>query len=80
MPEIFNMNDYNHFFLNLQRLFCSKNFLLIITMISRCQGGNNAGHTVVVGDKKYDFHLLPSGIIWPTAESLVGMLFRGFMN
>jgi len=41
-------------------------------VVCRCQGGNNAGHTVVVGDKKYDFHLLPSGIIWPTAESLVG--------
>ena len=25
------------------------------------KGGNNAGHTIVVGDKKYDFHILPSG-------------------
>jgi len=25
------------------------------------QGGNNAGHTIVVGDVKYDFHILPSG-------------------
>jgi adenylosuccinate synthase len=25
------------------------------------QGGNNAGHTIVVGDVKYDFHMLPSG-------------------
>jgi len=41
-------------------------------VICRCQGGNNAGHTVVVGDKAYDFHLLPSGIIWPGAESLIG--------
>ena len=36
------------------------------------QGGNNAGHTVVVGDKEYDFHLLPSGIVWPDCVSLIG--------
>jgi adenylosuccinate synthase len=41
-------------------------------IVCRCQGGNNAGHTVVVGDKAYDFHLLPSGIIWPGVESLIG--------
>jgi len=29
----------------------------------RYQGGNNAGHTVVVGDKEYIFHLLPSAIL-----------------
>jgi len=29
----------------------------------RFQGGPNAGHTVVVGDKKYKFHMLPAGII-----------------
>jgi adenylosuccinate synthase len=28
----------------------------------RCQGGNNAGHTIVVDGKKFDFHLLPSGL------------------
>jgi len=31
--------------------------------IVRYQGGNNAGHTVVVGDKEYIFHLMPSGIL-----------------
>ncbi|XP_063957745.1 adenylosuccinate synthetase isozyme 1-like [Lytechinus pictus] len=36
------------------------------------QGGNNAGHTVVVGDKEYDFHLLPSGIIHPFCTSVIG--------
>lgn len=41
-------------------------------VVARCQGGNNAGHTVVVGDKMYDFHLLPSGIIWPDCVSLIG--------
>ncbi|MBS3137834.1 adenylosuccinate synthase [Candidatus Woesearchaeota archaeon] len=32
-------------------------------IIVRFQGGNNAGHTVVVADKEYKFHLLPSGVI-----------------
>jgi len=36
------------------------------------QGGNNAGHTVVVEGKEFDFHLLPSGIIWPKAIALIG--------
>jgi len=31
--------------------------------VVRYQGGNNAGHTVVVGDKEYIFHLMPSGIL-----------------
>lgn len=31
--------------------------------IARFQGGNNAGHTIVVNDKKYKFHLIPSGVI-----------------
>ena len=29
----------------------------------RYQGGNNAGHTVVVDEKEYIFHLIPSGIL-----------------
>ena len=33
--------------------------------IVRYQGGNNAGHTVVVGDKEHIFHLIPSGILHP---------------
>jgi len=41
-------------------------------LVCRCQGGNNAGHTVIVGDKAYDFHILPCGIIWEGCESLVG--------
>lgn len=32
-------------------------------IIVRYQGGNNAGHTVVIGDKKFVFHLIPSGIL-----------------
>jgi len=34
-----------------------------VDYIVRYQGGNNAGHTVVVGDKEYVFHLIPSGIL-----------------
>uniref|UniRef100_A0A8C9I140 Adenylosuccinate synthetase n=1 Tax=Piliocolobus tephrosceles TaxID=591936 RepID=A0A8C9I140_9PRIM len=36
------------------------------------RGGNNAGHTVVVDGKEYDFHLLPSGIINTKAVSFIG--------
>ena len=32
-------------------------------VIARATGGNNAGHTVVVKDTKFKFHLLPSGTI-----------------
>ncbi|MBU0614871.1 MAG: adenylosuccinate synthetase [Nanoarchaeota archaeon] len=41
-------------------------------VIARATGGNNAGHTVVVGDKTYKFHLLPSGVIHPTKLSICG--------
>lgn len=33
-------------------------------MVVRHQGGNNAGHTVVVGDEEYRLHLVPSGIFY----------------
>ncbi|KAK2706578.1 adenylosuccinate synthetase-like [Artemia franciscana] len=38
----------------------------------RCQGGNNAGHTVVVEGQDYDFHLLPSGLAHKNCSALVG--------
>lgn len=41
-------------------------------LVCRCQGGNNAGHTVIVGSQAYDFHLLPSGIINPNCKSVIG--------
>lgn len=41
-------------------------------VVCRCQGGNNAGHTVVVKGVEYDFHLLPSGIINPKCKSIIG--------
>lgn len=44
-------------------------FFLILLFF---QGGNNAGHTVVVGNVAYDFHILPSGIINQNAISIIG--------
>ncbi|CAG9565640.1 unnamed protein product [Danaus chrysippus] len=41
-------------------------------IVCRCQGGNNAGHTVVVDGKEFDFHLLPSGIINQKCVSVIG--------
>lgn len=47
--------------------------MLLDTQLALCsQGGNNAGHTVVVDGKEYDFHLLPSGIINSQAVSFIG--------
>src|SRR6202035_887300 len=34
-----------------------------VDVVVRSQGGNNAGHTVVVGDVKYILRLIPSGIL-----------------
>lgn len=41
-------------------------------MVVRGQGGNNAGHTVVIGDKKYALHLIPSGILNKGAMNIIG--------
>ena len=41
-------------------------------MVVRSQGGNNAGHTVVVDDKKYKLQLIPSGILYPNCVNIVG--------
>ncbi len=41
-------------------------------IIARFQGGNNAGHTIVVGDEVYKFHLLPSGIVRPDKTVVIG--------
>ncbi|PAV59258.1 hypothetical protein WR25_09900 [Diploscapter pachys] len=43
-----------------------------VAVTARCQGGNNAGHTVVANGRKYDFHILPSGIISPTCYNVIG--------
>ncbi|HDH96710.1 MAG TPA: adenylosuccinate synthase [Proteobacteria bacterium] len=41
-------------------------------VVVRFQGGNNAGHTVVVGDDKTILHLLPSGILHPGKVCIIG--------
>jgi adenylosuccinate synthase len=43
-----------------------------VEYVVRYQGGNNAGHTVVIGDQKYALHLLPSGILTPTCIPVIG--------
>ncbi|MEJ2671701.1 MAG: adenylosuccinate synthase [Deltaproteobacteria bacterium] len=40
--------------------------------VVRYQGGNNAGHTLVVGGEKFIFHLVPSGILHPGTACLIG--------
>jgi len=39
---------------------------------ARFNGGANAGHTIVAEGKKYAFHLLPSGILNPRGQCLIG--------
>lgn len=41
-------------------------------VVARCAGGNNAGHTIVVDGVKYDFHMLPSGLVNPKSQNLLG--------
>ena len=39
---------------------------------ARYNGGNNAGHTVIVGNEKYKFHLIPSGIVHQGKLNIIG--------
>ncbi len=41
-------------------------------IVVRYSGGANAGHSIVVGDKKYALHLIPSGIIRPNIQVVLG--------
>lgn len=41
-------------------------------LIVRFQGGNNAGHTIVVGDKVFKLHGLPSGVVRPGKLAVIG--------
>ena len=43
-----------------------------VKYVVRYQGGNNAGHTVVIGKEKYALHLLPSGILTPSCIPVIG--------
>ena len=40
--------------------------------VCRFAGGHNAGHTIVIGDKTYALHLIPSGVLNPKAKNIVG--------
>jgi len=41
-------------------------------VIARATGGANAGHTIYVDDKKFIFHLIPSGILYENKTCLIG--------
>jgi adenylosuccinate synthase len=43
-----------------------------VDYVVRYQGGNNAGHTVVIGDESYALHLLPSGVLSDNATAVIG--------
>src|SRR5579871_4938634 len=43
-----------------------------VDYVVRYQGGNNAGHTVVIGDESYALHLLPSGVLSEHAVPVIG--------
>ncbi len=42
-----------------------------VDYVVKFNGGNNAGHTVVIGDEKYALHLLPSGILTPGVTPVI---------
>ncbi len=41
-------------------------------IVVRFQGGNNAGHTIIVDDETYKFHLIPSGILYEDKTVIIG--------
>ncbi len=41
-------------------------------IVVRYQGGVNAGHTIVVQDRTFKLHLIPSGILYPDTECIIG--------
>jgi len=43
-----------------------------VDYVVRFHGGNNAGHTVIVGDEVYKLHLIPSGVLYPNVVSIIG--------
>jgi adenylosuccinate synthase len=42
------------------------------SIVARYQGGHNAGHTVFIGDKKFVLKLIPSGILRPGIQAVIG--------
>src|SRR3954467_9102843 len=43
-----------------------------VDYVVKYNGGNNAGHTIVVGGEKYALHLLPSGVLSPGVVPVIG--------
>jgi len=43
-----------------------------VDIVARFNGGANAGHTIYVGGVKFAFHLLPSGILYPSVTCVIG--------
>ena len=41
-------------------------------IVARYQGGDNAGHTIVIGEEEYILHLLPSGVLRPHTVNVIG--------
>ena len=41
-------------------------------LVVRFQGGANAGHTVIIGDKQYVLHIIPGGIVSGKATNVIG--------
>src|SRR5436305_4977593 len=41
-------------------------------IVARYQGGHNAGHTVYIGEKKFVLKLIPSGILRPGVQAVIG--------
>ncbi len=41
-------------------------------IVARYQGGHNAGHTVIINGRKYVLHLIPSGILHPKKQCVIG--------
>ena len=44
----------------------------LMACVVRFQGGNNAGHTLVVEGEQIVLHLLPSGMLWPECTCVIG--------
>ncbi len=42
------------------------------SIVARYQGGHNAGHTVFIGEKKFVLKLIPSGILRPGIQAVIG--------
>src|SRR5664280_1537816 len=43
-----------------------------VTAVVRYQGGDNAGHTIMLGEEVFKLHLVPSGVLYPHITPLIG--------